>query len=170
MTESAWNIERDKCIEREKDIAVEQYKLYVEMADKISERRTNSNNFFVTLNSSLIAVYGISVTENSIIQGGSWMWLAPIAGIAICLLWKSVIKSFRDINSAKFKVIHEVEECLPLCLYKREWEVAKQGDGTKYQPTSHIEMRIPWVFITIYGIMLITQCCPVLSKIKGYFS
>lgn len=168
---SVWNIEREKCNERDKEIVVEQYKLYVEMADKISERRTHANNFFVTLNSSLITVYGIATARESIIQGGPWLWLVPIAGIAICLLWREIVRSYRDINSAKFKVIHEIEECLPLALYKHEWDIAKHGDGTKYRPTSHIEVLVPWVFGALYLIIAIVQFLPVVcviaSKLKG---
>jgi hypothetical protein len=168
---SVWNIESKDCVEREKEIALEQYKLYVEMADKISERRTHANNFFVTLNSSLITVYGIATAKDSIIQGGPWLWLVPIAGIAICLLWSEIIRSYRDINTAKFKVMHEVEERLPLALYKYEWEVAKHGDGSKYRPTSHIEMWVPWVFGALYLIIGIAQLLPALcwltEKLKG---
>ena len=31
------------------DALLEQYKLYVEMMDKVSERRGNANSFFITL-------------------------------------------------------------------------------------------------------------------------
>lgn len=159
-TESVWTIEKERCIEREKEIAVEQYKLYVEMADKISERRTHANNFFVTINSSLITVYGIATTKEAIIQGGAWLWLVPIAGITICLLWHEIVRSYRNINSVKFKIIHQIEDCLPLALYRYEWEVAKQGDGTKYRPISHIEMWIPWVFGVLYVLIPLTQFLP----------
>ncbi len=37
---------------------LEIYKLYVEMADRISSRRHNTNSFFLTINSAVIAVLG----------------------------------------------------------------------------------------------------------------
>ena len=37
-------------------IIIEQYKLYVEMADRISQRRAESNKFFITLLSSMLIV------------------------------------------------------------------------------------------------------------------
>lgn len=38
----------------------EQYKLYVESAEKISDRRQNANNYFLTINTALISFLGIS--------------------------------------------------------------------------------------------------------------
>src|SRR5256885_4461010 len=39
-------------------IFLEQYKLYVEMADRISSRRLTANSFFLTINSAIIALGG----------------------------------------------------------------------------------------------------------------
>lgn len=148
-----WNRESKDCIEREKEIATEQYKLYVEMADKISDRRIHANKFYAALNSSLIAFYGFATANNSIVQNDSWLYLVLIAGFLICLLWLENVKSYKDINTVKFKVIHEIEEHLPLALYKYELDLAKQGDGSKYRPTSNIEMLVPKVFGFLYGII-----------------
>lgn len=38
----------------------EQYKLYVESADRISQRRSSVNTFFITANSIMITVIGIN--------------------------------------------------------------------------------------------------------------
>ncbi len=44
-----------------KDDLFEQYKLYVEMADRVSERRSTANNFFLAANTLLISVFGAVV-------------------------------------------------------------------------------------------------------------
>ncbi len=55
------------------------------------------------------------------------------------------------LNSGKFKVIHEIEEQLPMALYKHEWEILGGGkDKTKYWPISHIEKIVPLVFVLAY--------------------
>ncbi len=41
------------------DHLLEQYKLYVEMADRISERRANANSFFFTVITALISITGL---------------------------------------------------------------------------------------------------------------
>ena len=42
--------------EEESKAMFEQYKLYVEMADRISQRRMNANTFFISVNTLLCAV------------------------------------------------------------------------------------------------------------------
>ena len=38
------------------NINLEQYKLYVEMADRISSRRQNANSFFLSINTAIVAL------------------------------------------------------------------------------------------------------------------
>lgn len=38
----------------------EQYKLYIQSAEKISDRRQNANNYFITINTALISFLGLS--------------------------------------------------------------------------------------------------------------
>ena len=155
---SLWNIEKEKCVEREKDIALEQYIFYSETADKISDRRTNSNNFFVTLNSTLVTIIGLAIgTNQSVVNVQPLLLVVPTVGLLVSILWRIVIQSYRDINTAKFTVLHEIEDRLPLRLYSYEWHIAKQGDGTKYRPTYHVEMWIPILFAGLYGVILLVQ-------------
>src|SRR5882757_11577470 len=107
------------------DHLLEQYKLYLTLADKISERRLNTNSFFLTVNTSLITVIGLSnilapkILKQGEVQADSQaanflFILSGIAGIALCYFWYRLIRSYKDLNSAKFKVIHEVEKQLPI--------------------------------------------------------
>jgi hypothetical protein len=45
-------------MKKDKGILFEQYKLFVESAEKVSDRRQNSNNFYLTLNSVLVSFTG----------------------------------------------------------------------------------------------------------------
>jgi len=81
---------------------------------------------------------------------------ALIAGIVICYFWYRIIFSYKGLNTGKFEVIHAIESKLPLSLYDTEWEVLGRGkEKNKYWPFSHIEIKIPWVFIFLYGLILI---------------
>ena len=42
---------------------MEQYKLYVETADRVSERRSTANTFFLTANTLLISIFGAIVAN-----------------------------------------------------------------------------------------------------------
>ncbi len=39
---------------------IEQYKLYVETADRVSQRRTSANNYLLTVNTFLATLYGLA--------------------------------------------------------------------------------------------------------------
>lgn len=129
----------------------EQYKLYVESVEKTSDRRQHTNNYFITINTALISLIGLSF-QIKIFENVSWIKsLLAGVGIIICIVFWFLIKSYKQLNAGKFKVIHEIEKNLPLALYKYEWEVLGEGkDKNLYYPFSHVESLIPWVFGLIY--------------------
>ena len=58
-------------------------------------------------------------------------------------------------STAKFKVVHELEEHLPAALFDREWDHAQRGEGKAYKPLTHIEPYIPLVFVALYLILAV---------------
>ncbi len=129
----------------------EQYKLYVEGAEKISDRRQNANNYFITINTALITLLGFSF-QVSFLENLSWVRiLLAGVGIVICVIFWHLLRSYKQLNTGKFNVIHEIEKYLPAALYDYEWKVLEEGKNKKvYYPFSHIELLIPWVFGLIY--------------------
>ena len=133
------------------DHLLEQYKLYVESAQRTSERRLHSGNFFLAINSSLVAVFGITLSSF-----GKHRWNAaiPMTGMLVSFVWLRVVKSYKDLNTAKFKVIHELESHLPAALFKYEWHVCGWGGDTKkYRPLTHSEQWVPVVFMVFYLVL-----------------
>jgi hypothetical protein len=81
-------------------------------------------------------------------------------GIIICIIFWFLLRSYKQINTGKFAVIHKLEEDLPVALYKYEWEILGKGkDKKKYYPFSHIELYIPWVFGFIYLLLGLYFLC-----------
>ena len=105
---------------------LEQYKLYVQSAENVSARRVASSRYLLTLNSAIVALYGF---QSASFGQGYWMIPIPILGFAVSLLWRQIIKSHRDLNAVKFKIIHELEQHLPAALYAHEWRLADKGQG-----------------------------------------
>ena len=129
-----------------------QYKLYVESAEKISERRVSSNNFLLTVNAFLVTLNGFqAATWNQ----GYWGVLIPLAGILVSLTWFRIITSYSSLNAVKFEVIHEIEGYLPAALYGYEWQRAEHGRGKAYNPMSHLERWVPIIFIILYVVLAI---------------
>lgn len=130
---------------------IEQYKLYVQSVDNVSARRVSSGRYLLTVNAALIASYGFQPVNSGQIL---LVALAAIVGIVVSLLSYNIIKSHRDLNALKFKVISEFEQHLPANPYDYEWQLAEEGKGKAYRSVSQIELRIPIVFLILHVIAL----------------
>ena len=146
--------------ENYKEHLFEQYKLYVEGVEKTSDRRQQANNYFITINTALISLIGLSF-QFKIFENLAWIkFILALVGIIICVVFWYLIRSYKQLNTGKFSVIHEIEKSLPLALYKYEWEILGEGkDNKKYYPFSHIELFIPWVFGIIYALLGVYFLC-----------
>jgi len=131
----------------------EVYKLAVEMADRISARRGTANSFFLTVNTGVLAVIGAATVR----------WYLAAAGIVLCVAWWALLKSYRDLNHAKFGVILAMEEQMPARIYSDEWQrLSKEPVSfilrpamvrawfAQYRGLGYIERIVPWVFVLIY--------------------
>lgn len=128
----------------------EQYKLYVQMADQISSRRMLANSFFLGVHTALVTAFTVLLKEKILVC--SMMGYFPfIAVFLLCYMWYKVIKSYKQLNSAKFKVIHLIESRLPIAPYDVEWNALGRGEDPKlYKPLTHVEKWIPFCFFLLY--------------------
>jgi len=144
--------------------AIEQYKLYVETAERNSSRRLTANSFFLTINTGLSALLGYMANFKAMDLAVAQLAI-PIAGIILSYFWYRLIISYREMNRAKFKVIHAMEKQLPFNAFDAEWKSVEQGNNRKgYRPYTNIESAIPWVFIAIHNLLLIASITGFLSK------
>lgn len=132
------------------------YQLYLEMADRISSRRERANSFFLTLNTAIVGFIGYMSGTDKVSVDEPWLSIVGFAGIAICYLWYRIIRSYRGLNSAKFKVIHEIERMLPIKPYDAEWEYVGRGKNSSlYLPFTHVEIFIPWIFLVLHVVIFL---------------
>ena len=132
---------------------LEQYKLYVQSAENVSARRVASNRYLLTLNAALVALYG--GLQSAGLGQNYWLLSVPVTGMLASFLWYQIIKSYRDLNTVKFKVIHELEQHLPAALFRYEWELAEHGQGKSYNPVTHIEQWLPLAFCALHLILAV---------------
>jgi hypothetical protein len=142
-SKEAYGVEFDKHL-------FEQYKLYVEMADRISARRMLANTFFVGVHTALITAFTVLLKER--ILQPTLLGLAPFfAVLLLCFVWWRIVYSYRQLNSGKFKVVHLLEQMLPAAPYDEEWKVLGAGaDRKKYFPLTHVENYVPICFGLLY--------------------
>ena len=137
----------------DKKIIFEEYKIYVQTAENNSNRRQTANNFFLSFNSILISGTGFLIATT----GKLWLILLCLVGIISSFLWVTTINSYRQLNSGKFKVIHDLEEHLPYALFKKEWDYLGKGEiRKKYKKLTLVETGVPYTFMILYGFLILS--------------
>ena len=122
---------------KEKDFTIlEIYKMFADSTQHISDCRQHSNQFYILLNSGVIAY-------NSLFPS----FLIITLGILINIVWFLKIQSYKRLNKAKFKVIEKIEKRLPIQVYNHEYLVLKQ---LGHKALSYYESLIPCIFIIIF--------------------
>jgi hypothetical protein len=137
---------------------VEQYKVYVEMTDRLSSRRFEANRFYSTILTGLFAVLSFAIDQAALnpLEREIIFLGVSIFGIILSILWFVNIRSYRLINSAKFKVINEMEKHLSFPCYEREWKIINGGKGEHgYFQFTTIERFVPLIFLIPYAILAI---------------
>ena len=124
---------------------LEIYKVTVEMADRLSARRGAANTLFITLESALSAALGVWVGNGDSISMRKALALIAVSGL-ISVLWWVQIFSYRNISTAKFDVIHEMERELSFAPYTREWKYIQK---TRHVDLTKTEQFVPFIFLMI---------------------
>jgi hypothetical protein len=138
---------------------LEQYKLYVEMADKTSERRQSANNSFLIFDSILISVFGILSGIESMARHHMWQYMIPLVGLLVSITWATLISSSRHLQSIKLVSIEKLESELPAALFNSEWKNSGEGKARQYVFFNYIEQFVPWIFTGIYIVLIVITLC-----------
>lgn len=149
-----FNYTQDQYGENYREHLIEMYKLYIEMADRISQRRMDTNTFFLSANTLMLGFFTLFYSFNN----DKHLLYAVGAGVGIilCGTWFYLLQSYRKLNSGKFKVIQQIEAHLPISLYELEWNELGKGKKRKlYWPLSHVEVILPIIFTAVYIVLLI---------------
>jgi len=136
------------------EIFLEQYKLFVKTADDITMRRLQTNKFYLTILLGLFTIAGFfnknGVTE--VLNEQIILILVSVIGMALSVIWYVNIESFKLLNSAKFKVILEMEKELPCACFAKEWEYR---DPESYPILTKIEKFLPIMMGIVFFIILL---------------
>ncbi len=156
LAENLLGLSKDQYGDSYSEHVLKIYGTYLEMADRISSRRERANSFFLTLNTAVVGFVGYLAAAAKLLPNDPWLSLIAVAGIILSYLWYRIIRSYRGLNSAKFRVVHEMEKLLPLRPYDAEWEYVGRGkDPSVYLPFTHVEITIPWIFLALHIIVLL---------------
>ena len=79
------------------------------------------------------------------------MFFFGIAGVMLSAAWFVVIRSYRQLNTGKFAVLHELEQAMPYPFFQREWELLREGrDFRRYWRLTVVETSLPIIFFLLF--------------------
>ena len=153
-------------LQKDPSLIFNQYKLYADMADKISARRATTNSFFLTANSFLFVAIGVLI-------GNNLAFVAPIVmiiGVFFCISWYMLILYYKGLNNAKYQVINEIESILPIRGFLTEWKIWKslEKEG-KNRRLTNVEKWIPIALVVLYSAASIAITILIILELKGQF-
>ena len=130
---------------------LEQYKVFVESAQKVTDRRITTGNYLLTVNSFLLTVFGVASSQH---LAGFWLAIVPVAGLLVSFTWYALVVFYRNLGASKYKVIHEMENYLPASPFRCEWQSAREERAQRHRGVTHLERVIPLIFAVIYLALL----------------
>jgi hypothetical protein len=125
---------------------LEQYKIFAESLDKEKSRRQTEDAFFLSLNSALIAFFGLMIKEsvNINLVGGLLLF-----GINLCVTWFGIRHYNGITHRAKIKILCEMEEHLHFAPFFKI-EKAITEDAGKWKNFVLSGGLIPFLFLLLY--------------------
>jgi hypothetical protein len=162
-----------------KRISFEEFKLYYESTEKVTDRRLTANNWNYTI--CVATLVGVAAVTGWGLRRPTFLIVAVIAIILLCVmavlyctLWIGQIRDFKALNAAKFSVLNEMAPCV--CFsedptdsrvsyepFEREWvelerirALGRVRDSKILAlRSSNIEFLIPKTFRVLFGLVLL---------------
>ena len=135
---------------------LELYKLHAELADRVSQRREGANRLYAGLLTGFTAFaiallrFGTGDAPMNII-----LFIGGAVGASLSVSWYVVIRSYRQLNTGKFRALHELEKKLSYPFFTREWELLAQGkDRNRYWKLTVVETGLSVTFLLLSCLLM----------------
>ncbi len=128
------------------------YTAFLQSMEAVSNRRQSTHSFFLSINTAIVALSSYFTTTKTSLA----LYMIPATGIVVCLIWDQLLRKYRNLNKVKFKVIHDMEQKLPMAPYDAEGAYFME-DSPKQKDIgfTFIERRIPYIFILFHLVVLV---------------
>ncbi len=136
---------------------LEIYKLHAKLVDQVSQRRDSANRMFSSLATGMVIFTGAFLRWGSGKVPEIMVLIAiGIIGISLSIAWFITIRSYRQLNRAKLKVLHDLETKLPYAFFTYEWDPEGHGidvpvrQTIDYRALTSVESWLPGIFILLF--------------------
>lgn len=152
--------------ELDKTLLLEQYKVFLQTSEDLVARRQTVNNFYISINSALVALFSASFAfDFPPLHRLVIALLFAAVGVVLSLSWIRLLASYGNLNSSKMRIISSIERQLPASLYDAEWAaMSDRLNKKRYVSFTESEKNIPRLFILLYAVIFILL---LLSYLRG---
>ena len=166
IVKQLWGDDRDIFPKESLAESIKLYELYVLSAQEVSKQRERMNTFYLSISSTIFGLVVLALSSGGDDKSGAIFSnsLSTSSLVGLCLLggllsvnWLSLLNAYRNLNTGKFAVIHELEKKLPAACYAAEWEALDRGeDPRKYVKFTVLERRVPLMFFAaFFGVLTV---------------
>jgi hypothetical protein len=149
--------------EKYQEAVLEQYKLYVEHTERVANRRSALNMFFLTLNGLVLSAVGVFWRDRPAGLLAWWLVFPLAVALAECAVWYGLVSLYRGLSRAKWAVVAAFEEELPARAFvESEWHTLVrpgQGRGRRWRSLTGLEQTVPVLFAAAYLAAAVLAVC-----------
>ncbi len=119
------------------------YKIFVDSAEKMSDRRILQNNIYTTINLGLLSFLSIGDIDNK------YFYIMCSIAIVLCLIWLITIDNYAKRNKVKYTIINEYE-----VENKINWFYEENKRISVLSNLTFLEKVLPCLLIGIYFVLI----------------
>ncbi len=131
----------------------ELYKLILSSSEALIERRQKTNVFFITMIGSIVAIGGfLNKLDVLTIDNNILVSLYCFIAVLLCNSWGNLLSNYGKLNTAKFKVIGELEKSIGDQIFNAEWIALGKGKRKeKYRSFTETEKNVPLCMAILFN-------------------
>lgn len=132
----------------------DEYKLFVESTQHLSERRQAATQTYLTVNTAVFAILALLVKEAGL---KGWYLVGVclplfLVGILACLMWSKVVSQYKALIGWRYDQLMAMERGISGSsqIYIKEWEEFFKPKQEKKFGFSRLEVWLPRLFLVLY--------------------
>ncbi|MEL7532108.1 MAG: hypothetical protein AAFN10_12400 [Bacteroidota bacterium] len=134
---------------------LELYKTFLNSIEVTTNRRQQSNQFFIGLLTALLGVVGFVLSSEHLKEAKmiqfSVMLVVGITGLILSGVWREYLKSTLILSKAKFSVLNPMEDKFVVQPFSDEYNLLKEWD---YVNLGKLEKILPLLMMIPYALLI----------------
>ncbi|NPA26905.1 MAG: hypothetical protein GXO36_04840 [Chloroflexi bacterium] len=135
----------------------DEYRLFVESTQFLTERRQEANRTYLTVNTLLFGLLAFLLRDANLDASAQTLAVLPVllVGLLVCWTWAAMLKQYKALIAWRYQQLMAMEKALPdlYGMYTKEWETFfRPFLGQERFGFSRLEVWLPRLFAGLYGV------------------